>query len=283
MAERMFLEINGNQLYVEDHGPRDGFPMIVHHGAPGLGDHNEPKRAFALPFSDTYRVIIFDARGSGRSEGKPPFTHEQWAADIDALRAHFGFEQIIMAGGSYGGFMSLEYVTRYPDRVKALILRDTAADHTHDAAAKENALKSDRVQVDLEKLNRIFDGTCLSDEDMKECYKEIQPLYNAKWDPAKDAERLNSIIFRHETHNFAFAHNVHHYDVKPLLPSVTAPTLIVVGRHDWITPVPASETIHRLIPNSRLEIFENSGHSPQLEEPEKFQALVRAFLAEVGL
>lgn len=279
----MMIEINGNKLYVEDHGPRDGFPMIVHHGAPGLGDHNEPKRAFAIPFSDKYRVIIFDARGSGRSEGKPPFTHEQWAADIDALREHFGFEQIIMAGGSYGGFMSMEYTLRYPHRVRALILRDTSADNAHHEAAIRNALSSSRVKVDPEKLARIMEGRCLSDEDMRDCFKEIQPLYNAKWDPEKDAERLKQIIFRHETHNFAFSHNLKHYDLKPLLPSIKVPTLIVVGRHDWITPVACSETIHRLIPNSRLEIFENSGHSPQLEEPEKFQALVREFLAGIGL
>lgn len=279
----MFLEINGNQLYVEDHGPKDGFPMIVHHGAPGLSDHAEPKRAWATPFSDKYRVIVFDARGSGRSGGNPPFTHEQWAADIDGLRAHFGFEQIIMGGGSYGGFMSMEYTLRYPDRVRAMVLRDTAADNSlHDIAIK-NALESDRVKVDRTKLARVMDGTCLSDEDMMDCYKEIQPLYNAKWDPEKDAARLKTIIFRHETHNFAFAYNLKHYDLKPLLPQIKVPTLITVGRHDWITPPSASEEIHRLIPGSKLVIFENSGHSPQLEEPEKWQATVREFLASVGL
>lgn len=276
----MFIEINGNKLYVEDHGPKDGFPIIVHHGAPGLGDHIEPKTAYALPLSDKYRVIIFDARGSGRSEGNPPFTHEQWAADIDGLRSYFGFEQIVMAGGSYGGFMAMEYAIRYPERVKALLLRDTSADNAHNEAAIRNALSSDRVNVDREKLARIMEGRCLSNEDMMECYTEIQPLYNAKWDPAKDTERLERIIFRYETHNFAFSHNLPNYDLKPHLPNIKVPTLIVVGRHDWITPVEASETIHRLIPHSRLEIFENSGHSPPLEEPEKFQRLTREFLAE---
>lgn len=276
----MMITINGNKLYVEDHGPKDGIPMIVHHGGPGLGDHTEPKRAFAIPFSDKYRVIVFDARGSGRSEGNPPFTHEQWAADVDGLREHFGFDKIVMAGGSYGGFISMEYALRYPDRVLALVLRDTAADMEHDKEATQNALNSTRVKVDPEKLARVMDGTTLSDEDFKECYKEIQPLYHANWDPEKDAERLERTIFRHETHNFAFTHNFANYDLKPDLHKINVPTLIIVGRHDWITPVHASETIHRLIPGSRLEIFENSGHSPQLEEPEKFQQLVREFLAE---
>jgi len=275
----MFITINGNQLYVEDHGPRDGFPMIVHHGAPGLGDHREPLNAWATPFSDRYRVIVFDARGSGRSEGNPPFTHAQWAADIDGLREHFGFPQIIMAGGSYGGFMSMEYATRYPHRVKAMVLRDTAPDWSYDAEAKRNALSSGRVKVDPEKLARIFDGTCTSDADMLDCFREIQPLYNHNWDPAKDAGRLQSIIFRHETHNFAFAQNFLTYDVKPTLAQLQVPTLITVGRHDWICPVAASEVIHHLVRGSELVIFEHSGHSPQLEEPERFQAVVRDFLA----
>lgn len=275
----MFIQINGNQLYVEDHGPRDGFPMIVHHGAPGLGDHKEPKRSF-VPFADQYRVIIFDARGSGQSGGNPPFIHEQWAADIDGLRAHFGFEQIVMAGGSYGGFLSMEYAIRYPTRVRALVLRDTAPDSSFHDIANQNALDSSRVKVDRVKLERLMAGQCWSDEDMMDCYREIQPLYNHNWDPAKDAERLAQLIFRHATHNYAFAHNLPQFNLKPHLPQVKAPALVVVGRHDWITPVAASEIIHRLLPDSQLEIFEQSGHSPQLEEPEKFQAVVRDFLAK---
>jgi proline iminopeptidase len=57
--------------------------------------------------------------------------------------------------------------------------------------------------------------------------------------------------------------------------------LITVGRTDWITPVSCSETIAGLIPDSRLAIFERSGHSPQIEEAEAWTKTVRDFLAEV--
>ena len=53
---------------------------------------------------------------------------------------------------------------------------------------------------------------------------------------------------------------------------------MTVGRDDWITPVACSETIASLIPNARLVVFEKSGHSPQIEEPELLQAVVREFL-----
>jgi pimeloyl-ACP methyl ester carboxylesterase len=77
------VEINGNRLNVEVLGDAPDKPtMIAHHGAPGLGSMAEPRRTFA-PFADDYRVVVFDARGSGVSEGNGPFTHEQWAADVD--------------------------------------------------------------------------------------------------------------------------------------------------------------------------------------------------------
>ncbi|MEO7235206.1 MAG: alpha/beta hydrolase, partial [Lapillicoccus sp.] len=100
----MFVTINGNRLNVEVRGPEDGTLLIAHHGATGLGTLTEPKNTFG-PLSDTFRVVVFDARGSGQSEGNGPFTHEQWAADVEGLREWVGAERFIMAGGSYGGFI----------------------------------------------------------------------------------------------------------------------------------------------------------------------------------
>ena len=71
------------------------------------------------------------------------------------------------------------------------------------------------------------------------------------------------------------------YDLTPMLPGVRCPTLVTVGRTDWITPVSSAETIASLIPDSRLVIFEKSGHSPQIEEFDPFQRVIRDFLHEV--
>ncbi|MFI9642052.1 alpha/beta fold hydrolase [Micromonospora sp. NPDC051925] len=277
----MFVEINDNRLDVEVLGDAPGKPtMIVHHGAPGLGSKAEPRASFAA-FADTYRVVVFDARGSGASEGNPPFTHEQWAADVDGLRAWAGAERIVMAGGSYGGFIAMEYAIRYPDRVAGLVLRDTAADNANQELALRNALASSRVEIDRAKLDRIMSGTVRDDADLRDCWAEILPLYDHDLDWAKVRQRVETTPYRYATHNFAFSVNQPQYDITPLLPRITCPTLVTVGRHDWITPVACSETIAALIPQARLEIFEHSGHSPQVEEAEKFQAVVRAFLAEL--
>ena len=145
-TDAQFVEINGNRLAVEVLGPEGAPVIITHHGAPGLGSRAEPRASFGR-LADEYRVVVFDARGSGQSEGSGTFSHEQWAADIDALREWVGAERIVMAGGSYGGFMAMEYAIRYPDRVAAVVLRDTSPDNGNAHLARENAL-SERSRDD---------------------------------------------------------------------------------------------------------------------------------------
>ncbi len=279
----MRVDINGNPLEVEVLGDRDDAPvMIVHHGAPGLGSRAEPRTSFG-PFSDVMRVVVFDARGSGHSGMAPPFSHEQYVADVDALREWIGAERIVMAGGSYGGFVSLEYAAAHPDRVQALVLRDTAASNAFEERARANALQSNRVQLDMELYDRMMKGECRDDADLEAGWRMIVPLYDHELTPEKVEARLRGTVYHHESHNWAFARNIPGYDIRDRLPSITAPTLVTVGRHDWITPVAASEEIARLIPNSRLVVFEESGHSPQLEEPGRFQRTVREFLVGAGV
>ncbi|MGW4462681.1 alpha/beta fold hydrolase [Micromonospora sp. NPDC004704] len=277
----MRLNINGNELEVEVFGADDAPVLIAHHGAPGLGSRSEPRATFS-PFADTFRVIVFDARGSGASEGNGPFSHEQWVADVDGLREWAGVERFVMAGGSYGGFISMEYAIRHPERVRALVLRDTSADHENDKAARHNAETSTRVTIDLEKLDRINTGQTRDDADLRDCWQEILPLYDHVYDPAKVAERVEATPYRYETHNYAFSVNMPNYDIKSQLHRITCPTLVTVGRDDWITPVASSEVIASLIPDARLVVFEKSGHSPQIEEAQRWRQVVRDFLHEIG-
>ena len=273
----MFIEINGIDIFIDIQGK--GLPIIAHHGAPGLGSHATPKAAFAN-LADSYQIVTFDARGSGKSTAQPPYTHEQWVADIDAIRAHLGFEQFIMAGGSYGGYLALEYTLAHPKRVTHLILRDTAASHTYEAQAKANALAraKDFPGINADDLDRIFSGNMRDDEDFKQVFANIAPLYDAHYDPQKTAAWLENIHFRSETHNTAFSKNLPEFDLSSRLHEIRIPTLVIVGRHDWITPLAASEEIAHNISKAELVIFENSGHSPQKEEPERFIQVVRSFL-----
>lgn len=275
----MYVQINGNRLNVEVLGEGER-TIIAHHGAPGLGSLAEPRASFGR-LADAYRVVVFDARGSGASGDAEPYTHEQWVADLDGVREWAGAEKIAVAGGSYGGFIAMEYAARHPGRVSAVLLRDTSADNGNQEMAIRNAAASSRVRIDQAKLDRIMSGTVRDDEDLRDCWREILPLYDHDYDPAKVEQRAAATPYHYRTHNYAFAHNQPNYDIKHLLPAITAPTLVTVGRHDWITPVPCSETIAELIPDAELRVFERSGHSPQVEEADLWEATVREFLGNL--
>lgn len=284
----MFVEAeDGVRLYCELLGDAPGKPLIiVHHGGPGVSSHAESKASFDF-LTDRFRVLVFDARGSGRSDCVGPYTHDRWVADVEALRQWAGAETLVMAGGSYGGFIALEYALAHPDRVEALVLRDTAAhgDILTDSAAL--AARSDRVKVVPERLKRMFAGTMIDDADMEACLIEIAPLYagpNAAPPLPDGAPALGNnrdLIFHAATHNAAFSQNLGRYDIRPRLGEIRVPVLVAVGRHDWITPVRCSEEIAAGIANAELVVFEQSGHSPPADEPEAFQRTVRGFLDRV--
>jgi proline iminopeptidase len=275
------VTINDNELNVEVLGDDNAPVIIAHHGGGGIGSLEEPKSTFG-PLSDQYRVIVFDARGCGRSEGKPPFSHAQWADDVDGLREWAGVDEIIVTGGSYGGFIAMEYAIAYPEHTRAMILRDTSADKSNLDRAYENARTQSRIEINWDNFNRYWHGEIYDDEDLKQRWADIIPLYDFEYDPEKSNADVETRIYRHEAHNWCFLYNMPNYDLRAQLPSVQCPTLVTVGRTDWVTPVSSAETIASLIPNSELVIFEHSGHSPQHEEHDLFQQVMRDFLARLA-
>jgi proline iminopeptidase len=106
------------------------------------------------------------------------------------------------------------------------------------------------------------------------------PLYSRRHD-AKSAEAgRQRAIHSPDAINRAFAPGgfLQTYDLRPELKNITAPTLIIAGRHDWICPPEFSEEIHALIPGSDLRIFENSSHSVRADEPEALMDAITGFV-----
>ncbi|EQB45177.1 hypothetical protein CGLO_15985 [Colletotrichum gloeosporioides Cg-14] len=263
--------------------------LIVLHGAPGLSDHREPESSFGFLASD-FRVLVYDARGSGESDLKPPYTDARWVADVDELRKWTGAEKFILAGGSYGGFVALQYAIAHPDRLLALVLRDTWANGLRGSINfLKNILTSDRIQPDPDRQVRLVSGDVRSNEDFANAFAEIVGIYTPK-DDSTDLESASSTFegnhiaethhLHYETHNFAFSHNIPRFDVRSRLKDITAPTLVATGRLDVVVPVGYGEEISQGIPQSELVIFEKSGHSPPSDEPELFQKTVTEFLAK---
>ena len=112
------------------------------------------------------------------------------------------------------------------------------------------------------------------------------PIYQHAAPAGPDQGHLEGTLKRgpshFETHNAAFSVSVPRFDVRKRLHEIAAPTLVVVGLYDPVCPLSAAEEISGSIPNSKLVIFEKSGHHPPKEEPEKFQAVVSEFLSNLG-
>ncbi|KAL0940079.1 uncharacterized protein CTRU02_206689 [Colletotrichum truncatum] len=262
--------------------------LIALHGAPGLSDHTEPERSFGFLASD-FRVLVYDARGSGDSDLKPPYTHERWLTDVEELRIWAGAEKFVLAGGSYGGFVALEYAIAHPDRLLALVLRDTWAYGLRGSLnVLKNVLSSHRIKPDGDRQVRVWGGNVRNNGDFADGFAEIVKIYKPDDKTAQEASEpatfeggvAEKYKLHYETHNFAFSYNQPRFDVRTRLNQITAPTLVVSGRHDIVAPVEYGEEISQGIPRSEFVIFENSGHSPPSDEPELFQKTVTEFLVK---
>jgi proline iminopeptidase len=126
----------------------------------------------------------------------------------------------------------------------------------------------------------LWDGTLADDEAFRRAFETIRPLYFfdkrlAVESLAARAETRHRLAVR----RFVIGHEYARYDCRAELPAIACPTLVVVGRHDWICPVDQAEEIHRLVPRSELAVFEASGHSPHVEEPDAFVKRLGVFFS----
>lgn len=288
----MYAEINDAEIYYEVHGD-DADPAILSlHGGPGIGNHESGKEAFE-PLTDNYQLVVYDHRGCGQSSLTKPFSNEQYAKDAETLRQHLDLGEIVIIGGSYGGFITQEYATCFQENLAGFVLRDTAATPEFELAAQENAKEMfpemkernfDVPDITWDEFMTVMRGNVDSDEEFRRLFHGMLPLYAPSlddFDSEAARERMEETTFHHETHNVMFTEAYPNMDYTPDLPDVEVPALVTVGRHDWITPPEASVEIASLLEDSRLVVFESSGHSPQLDQQDQFIARVREFLAEI--
>ncbi len=121
--QRMIDMGDGHTVYVEQCGNPEGRPVIVFHGGPGGGCSPAMRRYFD---PRTYRVILFDQRGCGRSRPHASVeANTTWhlVEDIETIRTTLGIDSFIAFGGSWGATLALIYAITHPTRVRQLVLR----------------------------------------------------------------------------------------------------------------------------------------------------------------
>jgi len=129
-------------------------------------------------------------------------------------------------------------------------------------------------------LKAEWDGNYQTDEDMSRLWAEEMKFYFKTFDARAEAyhERTKDLPVRIAPLKTFNDNEAATMDLRPQLKKVSAPTLVIVGRHDFITNVAMAEEMVRYIPNASLEIFEDSGHFALVEEPEKFYRVIRQFV-----
>jgi proline iminopeptidase len=283
----MRIAVNDVELFFDVYGPGlaargnelvDRPVIVALHGGPGI-DHSQ-FLPWLTPIADVAQLILVDHRGNGRSSLPPVETRTlaNMAHDLEDFRQALGLGRIVVFGMSFGGMLALTYAVTYPDSVAALIPCATMASNE----ALERALSGmhDMSSPDeREALARLRRGTVRSAEDLDRIFGALARFY--EYDPARTPPGGFKPVANIDMLNWFFARERHTYDVRPQLGKITAPTLVLTGRHDKIAPPFASEEILKGIAQAEQEIFEQSGHRLMREENAKFLRTVRYFIGRL--
>lgn len=214
------------------------------------------------------RVIALDLRGHGESEStEGVYTMGMHAEDCMALlNACDAREPVILCGLSMGGYVAFEFVRRHPGRVAGLVLAATRA-------------SSDSEQT---KAQREASRELLRREGVVAVVEELLPRLvseRTRNRNPKTVERLRRMMKKTSRQAIAGLEGMkHRVDMRSSLAGIHVPTLILHGREDALIPLAEAESIRLRISGSVMEIYDNAGHLLNVEQPNRFNESVSAFL-----
>lgn len=260
-----FAKLPDVSLYYEEVGAGDPLVLISGQG----GDHHGWD-AVREDFAPRYRVITFDHRGTGQSDkpSEPPYSTRGFANDVSGLLDVLGIERAHAYGISMGGRICQWLGIEHKDRIGALVLGCTTPGNAHGIARP--------ADVNAHMANRPTDPEAA-----------LQFLLEQMVSPEWAAAHADYVSERRERalHPIpAFAQKLHFrasegHDSWDLLPTITAPTLVIHGTNDWINPTANAPLLADRIPGARLYMVEGGRHGYFVEFREEASAVVLEFLA----
>ncbi len=249
-----YLQRDGVRIYYEVHG--DAAPAILlTHGFTESGAMWTPQ---IEALSASHRLILWDMRGHGRSDypDEPgAYSEAQTVEDIRAILDTEHIDRAIVGGMSLGGYMSLAFYRRYPERVSALILVDTGPGMKNDEAREawnQWALGcADQLREQgLDFLDVIGERSGYSE------HRAASGLVNA----------ATGMLTQQGPH------------VINSLPDIAVPTLLIVGENDKPF-LQAMEYMERKIPDAKRLVFADAGHVANVDQAARFNEAVLEFVA----
>lgn len=281
IQQNSFVETADSKIYFEVHGKSVGVPMIILHGGPGFAHtYLMPSASIWKKLSKERPIIFYDQRGAGQSTIKGPkgtCTLKDQINDLYALRNHLGYSEIILLGHSWGGFLGMAYTARHPAHVKKLILVDSAAPRPRDTIFLQKYVFPE-IQERRQKLAfavELGDKQAIKSDTVE---KFSMLFYSPEKKEAIIPEAGNT-TYNYDV-NKALWTDLERYDLSPVIQDFTQSTLIITGRFDMNVAPLVAYRIHKLIPKSKYEVFEYSGHLPFFEEPERFVQVIKEFISK---
>lgn len=291
-------------MYWEQSGNPNGVPILFLHGGPGAGSTPAHRRFFDPTY---YRIVIFDQRGSGRSEPLGEIrdnTTPHLINDIETLRQHLGIERWVIFGGSWGSTLALAYGEAHPDRCVGFILRGIFLCRKQEinwflyglknffpeawnnfvslllpserddilSAYYQRLLNPDpEIHMPAARAWGAYEGSCSTllpnPETVNYFSGDIVALGMARM----EAHYFSHDIFLPENALLNNISKLHH-----------VPATIVQGRYDAVCPIISADDLHHAWPQAEYIVIEDAGHSvwePGIQKTlikttEKFKTLV---------
>ena len=254
------IDVDGCPINVEIEG-REGAPALMLSNSLGTNLHMWDDQV--APFTRHFRVLRYDRRGHGRS-GAPagPYSMERLGRDVLAVLDDLRIDKVSWCGLSMGGMVGQWLGANAPERIDKLVLSNTAcyyADRSFWAERIALVRKSGVAPLAALTMERWF---------TKDFRDRAPPVI----------ARMTEMFLKTSPEGYVGCiEAIRDMDHRALLAKITAPTLVIAGRHDPATPLELNEFIQAHIPGARLAVLDTA-HIANVEEPQAYADTVLEFL-----
>lgn len=265
----------------------EGHPAII------IGTTAYYRRAFSQNLREHLRLVFMDHRGFVPSPGPvdtSEYELEKLIDDIERLRQHLGLERVAVIGHSGNSYMALEYGKKYPEHTSHVVMIGIAPDLSEASGELANAeyeklADADRLAAERENMQ------ALPDEELEMLPPEeafiqsyIRNAARVWYDPRFDCTPLwEDVTINLEMIEHVWGKLFAEIDITEGLEDFDRPVFLALGRYDFIVAPPSSwDPIAPAFQNLTIRVFEESGHTPQFEEPELFDQELLAWMEEHG-
>jgi proline iminopeptidase len=243
-------------------------------------------RTFSQNLREHLKLIFMDHRGFGKSK-KPfdqsSFTIENLIEDIEACRKILNIKKIILIGHSGHGHFALEYAKKYPDHVSHLVIIAMSPDSTPESFAAADQYFADSVCPERKAVYQK--NMALLPDDIQKNPARTFIDYSLRsgariwYDYSFDASFLwENVTLNPEMFDLVWGQYIKELDILSKIDRLDMPVLVALGRYDYWNPPHLWEKVRNEFQDLTIQVFEKSGHSPQLEEPKLFDMELLRFL-----